>query len=231
MNIKSTDRTAVRRYFATAVIGTLTIVVCGAGVATAANGGSLVLGHKNTATKTTTLTDKHGTPLALIGKASKPPLTVNSSKQVAHLNASLLGGHSAAQLAPHAYVGQFNDPVSSGVALSLDFDHPTQLVTTGLLPAGSYLVTATASTDSSNYSVYCAINSHQALTDGLANSAGPAPLQTSTENMTAVLTLSAPTTLGLYCATDGSATAATANTASIVALPLLTVSHGTAATP
>jgi hypothetical protein len=79
-------------------IGVLCLAVGSLGVATAANGGSLILGHRNTATKTTTLTDKHGTPLSLVGKKSKPPLKVNSSKRVKHLNASLLGGESASTL-------------------------------------------------------------------------------------------------------------------------------------
>jgi hypothetical protein len=80
------------------VIGTLCLAVGGLGVATAANGGSLVLGHHNTATSTTTLKNDRGTPLALVGKKSKPPLKVNSSKQVKHLNASLLDGESASTL-------------------------------------------------------------------------------------------------------------------------------------
>ena len=102
MNLQHRQRPAIGRLVSAAVIGTLAVVVGGVGVATAANGGSLKLGHKNKATKTTTLTDKHGTPLSLVGKASQPPLKVNSSKQVAHLNASLLDGRSAAQLAPNA---------------------------------------------------------------------------------------------------------------------------------
>jgi hypothetical protein len=79
-------------------IGMLCLAVGGLGIATAANGGSLVLGQHNTATSTTKLADSNGSPLSLVGKKSKPPLKVNSSKQVKHLNASLLGGESASRL-------------------------------------------------------------------------------------------------------------------------------------
>jgi len=230
VNTKPQNRVTISRYVATAVIGTLALVVGGVGVATAANGGSLVLGHNNKATRTTTLTDKHGTPLALVGKASKPPLAVNSSKQVAHLNASLLGGRPASQLGPHAYVGHFNAPSSDGVAVSLDFDHPTQLAATSVLPAGTYLVSATENILGHSNAVYCAINSHQGLTDGIANGASPANLY-GTPTESTVVTLSGPATLGAYCATDGGAVAAASYGASIWALRLLTITHGTAASP
>jgi hypothetical protein len=63
-------------------IGVLSVAVGGLGVAAAANGGSLTLGHSNSATKTTTLKDSKGTPLSLSGKKTSPPLKVNSSVKV-----------------------------------------------------------------------------------------------------------------------------------------------------
>jgi hypothetical protein len=82
-------------------IGVGVIVVSTMGVAVAANGGSLELGHKNTATPTTTLIDRKGTPLAVTGDKHRPPLTVNSAVQVPHLNAGLVGGMSSSQLQRH----------------------------------------------------------------------------------------------------------------------------------
>ncbi|HEX3823439.1 MAG TPA: hypothetical protein VHV79_03110 [Mycobacteriales bacterium] len=81
-----------------AVIGVLAIAVGGAGIATAANGGSLVLGSHNSETHTTTLTDHSGTPLALIAKKGKAPFTVNSNGLVKKLNAGELGGLTAGTL-------------------------------------------------------------------------------------------------------------------------------------
>jgi hypothetical protein len=81
-----------------AVIGVLAIAVGGVGIATAANGGSLVLGGHNSATHTTTLVDHKGTPLALIAKKGKAPFTVNSNGLVKKLNAGELGGLKAGTL-------------------------------------------------------------------------------------------------------------------------------------
>jgi hypothetical protein len=77
------------------VIATL---VVGAGVADASTGASFILGHKNTATSTTTLADSKGTPLALTAKKGHAPLKVNSSAKVAHLNADELDGLESNQL-------------------------------------------------------------------------------------------------------------------------------------
>jgi hypothetical protein len=87
------------RTTAVLAIGVMTVAVSGLGIADAANGGSLRLGHSNAATKTTTLKDSKGTPLSLVGKASKPPLKVNSKKLVSKLNAQFVGGKPVSQLA------------------------------------------------------------------------------------------------------------------------------------
>jgi hypothetical protein len=137
-------------------IGVLAVVVGGLGVATAANGGSLTLGHHNSATKTTTLTDKKGTPLSLVTKKGKPPLKVNSKGLVKHLNASLLGGKSAAQLQAiaSAAAGELvingSTPIKTitlpvgtagpdGPALS-----PVLIASTATLDPGTYIVNAQA---------------------------------------------------------------------------------------
>jgi hypothetical protein len=81
-----------------AAVGIGALVVIGTGSAVAATGHSLILGAKNTATKTTTLSDSKGTPLALSAPNGKAPLSVNSSTEVKKLNAALLDGLSASGL-------------------------------------------------------------------------------------------------------------------------------------
>jgi hypothetical protein len=79
-------------------IAVLSVLVAGVGIATASNGGSLVLGGHNAATHTTTLSDKNGTPLALVAKKGKAPFSVNSNGLVKKLNAGELGGLTAGAL-------------------------------------------------------------------------------------------------------------------------------------
>jgi len=76
----------------------MTLVVVGTGIADASTGSTLVLGRKNTATTTTTVADNKGTPLALTAKNGAPPLEVNSSAKVRHLNADELDGLDSPQL-------------------------------------------------------------------------------------------------------------------------------------
>jgi hypothetical protein len=127
-------------------MGVLCLVAGGLGVATAANGGSLVLGHQNSATSTTTLKDGKGTPLSLVGKKSKPPLKVNSSQQVAHLNASLLGGVGASALKSTGSGAITPTNTAEGEELPLPFESSGligQLVaSTGKLSRGTYYVNA-----------------------------------------------------------------------------------------
>ena len=90
---------AVRSLSPLAAFGlTAAIVLGGAGVASAANGGNFILGHSNTETLKSTLSNSNGTPLQLNASAGNPPLKVNSSVQVPSLNASEVGGLSASKL-------------------------------------------------------------------------------------------------------------------------------------
>jgi hypothetical protein len=72
------------------VVGVVTAVaIGGGGTAVAANAG-LVLGQKNVAPSTTTLTSRQGPALSL--KANGPALKVSNSKKVANLNSDSLDG-------------------------------------------------------------------------------------------------------------------------------------------
>jgi hypothetical protein len=54
------------RLLTAGALGAAIVLTTGLGVATAANGGSLVLGADNTATRTKTLIDKERVPLSLV---------------------------------------------------------------------------------------------------------------------------------------------------------------------
>ncbi|HEX3823105.1 MAG TPA: hypothetical protein VHV79_01430 [Mycobacteriales bacterium] len=130
----------------------------GIGIASAANGGSLVLGSSNTATHTTSLKDSKGTPLALIAKKGKPPLTVNSGQLVKHLNAAEVGGLTPSKLSVGSSAqrnwnigaligGSGNVPVLvlpfATEAGSTTVYHPQSVASTGKLAKGTYFVAAT----------------------------------------------------------------------------------------
>jgi hypothetical protein len=186
---------------AVGAIGLLSLTIAGAGIAAAANGGSLILGHSNTATATTTLRDSHGTPLSLVGKASAPPLKVSSSKQVNHLNASLLGGESAAQLATHGSGAQL--PTNGIESLSTDYSASTKIAATSELSPGTYFVSASAEVwESTTAGDTCFVGKTANATGGLQFSATQSTGY-SELGESLVVTLSSPATLGEYCGTNG----------------------------
>jgi hypothetical protein len=88
----------VRVALPVAVVGVGTLVVSSLGIATAASGGTFMLGKVNAAKRTSTLSSKHGAPLSLKAPTGAPPLQVNSSVQVPKLNSQYLGGLTAGQL-------------------------------------------------------------------------------------------------------------------------------------
>jgi hypothetical protein len=135
-------RHLVGRSVVAGAIGVLSVAVGSLGVATAANGGSLTLGHHNSATRTTTLADSRGTPLSLRAKHGRPPLRVNSSTKVKHLNADELDGSSASDLATAGSGASSHFPDGSrGIVKTT----PTLVARTGALNKGTYFVSASAS--------------------------------------------------------------------------------------
>jgi hypothetical protein len=95
----------------------------------AANGGSLVLGHKNTATKTTTLKNSKGTALSLKSKAGTAPFKISNSTKIANLNADLVDGLDSSALQTKGYF----------YTLTVDQATPVAWSFPGL-PAGRYAV-------------------------------------------------------------------------------------------
>jgi len=113
------------------------ILVAGAGLASyAATGQAFVLGHANKAGGTTSLKNTgRGPALSLNSIKSAPPLVVNSKKMVKNLNANMVGGKTAAQLAPKMTRVRIG---TNGGTLS-----NAQHFVTFKAPAGSYKVTTT----------------------------------------------------------------------------------------
>jgi hypothetical protein len=92
------------------VVALIGLGVSLSGTAYAATGGNFLLGKANTANKVSTLTNTAGaamkltsggtgTPLTLNAPSGLPPMTVNSATKVSHLNADLLDGLNASDLA------------------------------------------------------------------------------------------------------------------------------------
>jgi hypothetical protein len=200
-----TSRSFIRSGITVGAIAALSLAVAGVGIATAANGGWLTLGRANTATRTTTIKDPKGTPLALVGNKAKPPLTVSSSKQVPHLNASLLGGLSATGLATSDSGSSFGP--DDDIPLAEDNAPPTFVVGTKELAPGTYFVSASADTVDDNinavFGARCFVGPNSNVDDAYVAS-GSDSRGTQNESETAVVKLSAPASLSEYC--DSSAT-------------------------
>jgi hypothetical protein len=136
-------RAAARSVSPSSVIAvTLALVLGGATVASAANGGNFLLGRANTETATATLTNTKGTPLTLSAPAGKAPLAVNQQTMVKNLNAQFLGGQPLTQL--QATGG--GSATIPGTDQAIDFNEEV-VASTGTLPAGLYFVSATAELD------------------------------------------------------------------------------------
>jgi hypothetical protein len=212
---------------------TVLTLVGGLGVATAANGGSLILGHHNKATSTTTLKDGQGIPLSLVGKKSEPPLRVNSSKEVKHLNAAEVGGRAASQLGAHGSSAQLKfDPAGPPRVVALEPPttsgstttfHPTAIVSTAVLRAGTYAATATALASNA----YCWIDKTAAA--GAHNVGFAVSLASVAE--TATVKVSKGQRIHEYCAGGPENTSREVESAGITVLKLTASSTGVAQHP
>jgi hypothetical protein len=218
--LKSLDN--LGRAVAVAALGVVIVGVGGLGVATAANGGSLLLGHANSATATTTLTVSNGTPLALVGKATKAPLTVNSTIEVRHLNAAAVDGQSAAQLSTQGSgASSYAGAASPGETLSSNQAAATKVASTAVLSRGHYFVSASATTvNSTSDGAFCYLGS-TANDDSALQSGGASTKGYATPAVTVVVTVTKPERLGYYCYTrsTGSVSAAGITALKVVESP------------
>jgi hypothetical protein len=133
-----------RRGTVAAAFGVVGLVVGGIGVAAASSGGVFILGEHNAATSVTTLSNSKGSALALKSKHGTAPLTVNSSKEVKHLNAAMVGGSTASSLKSTGSSAATNFPLGTVGAINTE---PTAVAATAKLKKGTYYVTATATLD------------------------------------------------------------------------------------
>jgi hypothetical protein len=123
-------------------LGAAIVLTGGLGIATAANGGSLVLGADNTATRTTTLTDKGEPPLSLVTGKSHAPLRVNSKRLVRNFNSDLLDGRNAGGLLTRGSGASTRFADGNRGLLGTT---PLAVVSTAKLAAGTYYVQASIS--------------------------------------------------------------------------------------
>jgi hypothetical protein len=205
-------RSRISHWMTAGAIGVLSVTVGGVGIATAANGGSLRLGHSNHAKSTTTLTNSKGTALSLVAGKGKPPLKVNSKALVKNLNAERLDGLSASSLGVTASVGESNGTIAEGVPSTVtDLPAPTSsgatltyrpvlLAATATLATGVYVANATALGDGS----LCWINTtarfgHEDFGDSSSSSF-------TTVSASGAFRLKTPGRLRLYCAGTNSTT-------------------------
>jgi hypothetical protein len=85
----------MRRPSHAAVIAYVALFMALGGTATAATGGTLILGHSNTAGQITKLTNTNGSAMSFNAPAKKAPFTVNRIHRVANLNADMVDGKHA----------------------------------------------------------------------------------------------------------------------------------------
>jgi hypothetical protein len=114
------------------------LVLGGGGVALAATGSPLILGHSNKAGKITKIVDRKGTPLGLTAKAGRAPLKVNTGTKVTNLNADTVDGWTSATFARAS--GQFGIIIAEGVFLDLtddNVDNPDVLAAIAECPTGT----------------------------------------------------------------------------------------------
>jgi hypothetical protein len=119
------------------------MLVGGVGVASAATGGSFLLGKSNQESSPASLSSSHGAALALSAPKNTAPFSVNRQKMVSNLNAQLVGGLNAASLKLSGGEGF----VPPNADIQLNGDEVLPVTGTGRLPAGTYYVTATALID------------------------------------------------------------------------------------
>ncbi len=118
---------------ASATVVAFLLVVAADYTSFAATGQSLLLGKLNSTNRITTVhRTTAGAAMKVVTKSNaNPPFVVNGHGKVAHLNADLLDGKNASQIAPRAL--QYVIPGFTGAGTSFSIDLA--------VPAGTYLVT------------------------------------------------------------------------------------------
>jgi hypothetical protein len=216
---------AVRSLSPLAAFGlTAALVLGGAGIASAANGGNFLLGKFNAETSTAWLKNTKGPALKLIAPANAAPLQVSNHNLVSGLNAQYVNGMSPSQLATGG--DGFTGPTTNTHISNA----PAEVVSTGALAAGTYYVTATAllhvatgDTQGFCYITKGSSNGSSALDDGGATQVGYFQAAE-----TVAASVNAGDTLQEWCVTGGN-TGSVAYNAGITAIRVLSSSGTTPA--
>lgn len=149
----SPSRPALKVRTGLAVLGAAALIVGGVNVvAQAAEGAqSLLLGKSNTAEKSTTLKNKGRGPALKLKAKKGPALAVNTEALVKNLNAEMVGGKTAGQLAPAATT--YTLPSGPTFASGPNFQQFQ-------LPAGTYELNLNLAvqTTNSDYLVSCLVS-------------------------------------------------------------------------
>lgn len=213
--------TAVRALSPAAALGlTLAVIFGGVGVADAAST-AFVLGNSNSESGTATLTNSHGTPLALVAPKGTAPFSVSSQAMVSNLNAQFVGGLSAAAAEATGGVGF----VRPGSDISLSGDVFSKVASTGELPAGVYYVNATAmiAVNPQDTGAFCQIQ--ESGKESVFDQGGANGLAFVQAFESAAIRLASPASLQEWCITDGSVLGTEAIDAGITAVRVLAF-HG-----
>jgi hypothetical protein len=209
----------------TIVASAVALVCAGTGIGSAATGRAFILGRSNTETSTAALADSRGTPLSLSAPAYKAPLAVNRNVMVRNLNAQYLDGSSASSLQSSGV-----DTYFSGGSTAISTTGWTEVAGTGVLPAGTYYVTATASIalGSGATTALCMITENDITISPLQEGGGEG---TGTVSAAETVAVSAHgSRLEEYCSTNG-ASSSTAQDAGILAIRVLSSSGTPPAVP
>jgi hypothetical protein len=204
---------------ATTVI--VALVLGGTGLASAANGGSFILGQANKESAVASLSSTKGTPLSLVAPAGKAPLAVNRNTMVKNLNAQFTGGLTSTQLKVTGGDGIARPNSNTPIDRTL-----TVVARTGKLPAGTYYVTATAllNVAAGDKSGFCVLS--KASDDGLNFGTGGEDHEGFVQAAeTAAVAVKTGEVLEEICQTNGT-NGSHAFNAGIIAIRILS-SHGT----
>lgn len=216
---------AVRSLSTAAVVAITVGAICGGvGIASAATGGTFLLGRSNSESSQASLSDSRGTPLSLSAPKGKAPLAVNRSALVKHLNAQYVGGLSAPAIKPTGGDG------FAGSEIALPTDIWTEVASTGKLAAGTYYVTGSAlvQVESGDTGAVCKLNVNGDPNHVLQIGGATSPLVQAVE--TVGVKLPAGDTVQEWCSIVGTAGGSQARSAGITAIRVLS-SSGTSATP
>jgi len=188
-----------RRSVGVVALGAAALAVAGVGIATATTdqNGVVLGGVANHTQKPTGFINKKGPALALTSNKHKPPLTVNSSKLVKHLNAAKVGGKSAGQLATAGSAARTEFPSGTFGQLTTT---PQLVASTAMLAPGTYYVSAsTTTTLAAGNTALCDVATTAPKLSNTPLHAGASATGVDTVPMAVPVELTAPKKIGWYC--------------------------------